>query len=194
MVNERPHPARLGRVLPHETHQAHSGADHPQAHNHRAADRKEQDRRRRLPRDRDDAADLSPLAAAVRRHAGRGSQTAEPTGAGERPAQEASGRSRAGGGHALAAGFCEAVGPRRGTPLSPENRRRAVAVLQERYRASERLACRVVGEHRSTQCNASKVTGIEAAKLRHLLREIAAEHTRWGPGWPTACCGGRTGR
>ncbi|MCP9792805.1 hypothetical protein KBZ20_13645, partial [Vulcanococcus limneticus Candia 3F8] len=32
-VNESPHPARLGRGLDHETHQAHSRADHPQAQN-----------------------------------------------------------------------------------------------------------------------------------------------------------------
>ncbi len=30
-MNESPHPARLGRGLDHETHQAHGGADHPQA-------------------------------------------------------------------------------------------------------------------------------------------------------------------
>jgi len=32
-VNESPHPARLGRGLHHETHQAYGGADHPQAEN-----------------------------------------------------------------------------------------------------------------------------------------------------------------
>lgn len=65
-VNESPHPARLGRGLHHETHQAHSGADHPQAQNRRAADRPGQDRRRCLPCHRGDAADLPPVAAAVR--------------------------------------------------------------------------------------------------------------------------------
>jgi hypothetical protein len=30
-VNESPQPAKLGQGLDHETHQAHSGADHPQA-------------------------------------------------------------------------------------------------------------------------------------------------------------------
>lgn len=37
-VNESPHPARLGRGLHRETHQAHSGADHPQDQNLLAAD------------------------------------------------------------------------------------------------------------------------------------------------------------
>jgi transposase InsO family protein len=53
-------------------------------------------------------------------------------------------------------------------------------VLQERYRASERLACRVVGQHRSTQRHPVKVVDLEETKLRHRLREIAAEHIRWG--------------
>lgn len=52
-------------------------------------------------------------------------------------------------------------------------------VLQERYGASERLVCRVVGQHRSTQRHGGKVTGIVEAKLRHRLRVIAAEHIRW---------------
>jgi putative transposase len=76
-----------------------------------------------------------------------------------------------------------------GKLLSPERRRRAVAVLRERYRASERHVCRVVGEHRSTQRHGGKVVDIEQAKLRHRLREIAAArqsspcgatHIRWG--------------
>jgi len=36
-VNESLHPARLGRGHHHETHQAHSGADHPQALARRAS-------------------------------------------------------------------------------------------------------------------------------------------------------------
>jgi hypothetical protein len=76
-VNESSHPARLGRGLEHETHLAHSRADHPQAQNGRAADRPGQDRRRRLLRDRGDATDLPPLTAAVRWHEGPlGSQVA----------------------------------------------------------------------------------------------------------------------
>ena len=171
-VNESLQPARLGRGLHHETHQAYSGADHPQAQDRRAADRPGQDRRRRLPRDRGDAAHLSPLAPAVRRHAGRGSQTANSAGEGERPAQKASGRSRVGEGNAQ--------GSRRGKLLSPVRRRRAVTVLQERYRASERFVCRVVGQHRSTQRHGGKAIDLEEAKLRQRLREIAADHIRWG--------------
>jgi putative transposase len=37
-----------------------------------------------------------------------------------------------------------------GKILTPKRRRRAVCVLQERFGVSERRACRVVGQHRST--------------------------------------------
>jgi putative transposase len=50
----------------------------------------------------------------------------------------------------------------------------------ERYRASECHVCRVVGQHRSTQRHGGKVVDIEETKLRHRLREIAAEHIRRG--------------
>ena len=58
----------------------------------------------------------------------------------------------------------------------------------------ERFACRVVGQHRSTQRHSIKVVDIEEAKLRRRLREFAAEPIRWGrrmgylllrrKGWP----------
>ena len=67
-----------------------------------------------------------------------------------------------------------------GKLLSPERRRKAVTVLQHRYRTSERYICRVVGQHRSTQRHGDKVVSIEEGKLRNRLREIAAEHIRWG--------------
>jgi hypothetical protein len=38
----------------------------------------------------------------------------------------------------------------------------------------------VVGQHRSSQRHVGKVVDLEEAKLRHRLREIAAEHIRWG--------------
>jgi len=37
-----------------------------------------------------------------------------------------------------------------------------------------------VGQHRSSQRHVGKVVDFEEAKLRHRLREIAAEHIRWG--------------
>jgi hypothetical protein len=38
----------------------------------------------------------------------------------------------------------------------------------------------VVGQHRSTQRHGGKVMDLEEAKLRRRLREIAADHIRWG--------------
>ena len=57
---------------------------------------------------------------------------------------------------------------------------RAVTVLQEPYRTSERWVCRVIGQHRSTQRRPAKVAWIEEGKLRYRFREIASEHIRWG--------------
>jgi len=87
-VNESPHPARLGQGLHHETNQAYGAADHPPAQNRRAVDRPGQDRRRGLSCHLSEAADLPPLAAAVRWDACRGTQAADPTGEGERPSEE----------------------------------------------------------------------------------------------------------
>ena len=191
-VNKSPQPARLSRGLDLETHQAHSRADHPQAQNRRAADRPEQDRRRRLLGHRSDAADLPPLETEVRRYAGRGGLAADPAGEGKRPAQKAFRRSGAGESHAQRP--CCAV--RRtlrcdGKLLSPERRRRAFVVLQEHYRASERLVCRVVGQHRSTQHHPGKVVSIEEEKLRHRLRRSLLSSSVGAGGLPTACSGSR---
>jgi hypothetical protein len=59
----------------------------------------------------------------------------------------------------------------------PERCCRAVTVMEERYWASERFICRVVVQHRSTQLHPPKVVSLEEGKLRHRLREIAADHT-----------------
>jgi putative transposase len=48
------------------------------------------------------------------------------------------------------------------------------------FRVSERYACRVVGQHRSTHRHQGEVVDIEEAKLRRRLGEIAGEHIRWG--------------
>ena len=75
---------------------------------------------------------------------------------------------------------CEAVGACRGRLLSPERRRKAVAVLQERFRASQRRACRLVGQNRTTQRRPVPVATIEEQKLRRRIRELARRHVRWG--------------
>jgi len=84
-VNESLYPGRVVRGVHHETQQAEGGVDRPRAQSRRAADRPGQNRRRGLPCHRSDAADLQPLAAAVQRHEGRGTQAADSAAEGERP-------------------------------------------------------------------------------------------------------------
>lgn len=57
-------------------------------------------------------------------------------------------------------------------------------VLQERFGVSERRACRVVGQHRSTQRMQPRSVSIEEQRLAARLRHIAGEHPGWG--WKTA--------
>jgi putative transposase len=68
--------------------------------------------------------------------------------------------------------------------LTPGRRRRAVGTLQERFGVSERRACRVAGQHRSTQRKQPLPPRDEDERLASRLREIAGEHPRWG--WKTA--------
>jgi transposase InsO family protein len=57
-------------------------------------------------------------------------------------------------------------------------------VLTQRFGVSERRACGVTGQHRSTQRLAARAMPDEEAKLRRVLRAIARAHPRWG--WKTA--------
>ena len=56
--------------------------------------------------------------------------------------------------------------------------------LTERFGVSERRACLVAGQWRSTQRLACRPMPDEEDKLRRRLRDIAREHPRWG--WKTA--------
>ncbi len=53
-------------------------------------------------------------------------------------------------------------------------------VLCDRFGVSERRACRVVGQNRSTQRKACRPRPAEEDKLRRRLRAIARAHPRWG--------------
>lgn len=68
--------------------------------------------------------------------------------------------------------------------MTPGRRRRAVGTLQERFGVSERRACRVAGQHRSTQRKQRLPPRAEDERLAGRLREIAGDHPRWG--WKTA--------
>ena len=64
--------------------------------------------------------------------------------------------------------------------VTPDRRRRVVVVLRERFGVSERRACRVVGQHRSTQRRPARPMPTEDEKLRRRLRRFARRHPRLG--------------
>ena len=61
--------------------------------------------------------------------------------------------------------------------MSPSRRRDVVRMLQDRLGVSERRACRIVRQRRSTQ---RTVPTRRADHLRRALREISRDHPRWG--------------
>jgi putative transposase len=63
--------------------------------------------------------------------------------------------------------------------VSPERRRRAVKHLQDRFRASERRACRLTSQHRSSQRYRRRRVPDELL-LRERLRLLARRHPRYG--------------
>ena len=63
--------------------------------------------------------------------------------------------------------------------VSPARRRDAVAYLMRRHRVSERRACMLVGQHRSTQRYELLVPDLEV-KLVAAMNALAAAHPRYG--------------
>ena len=63
--------------------------------------------------------------------------------------------------------------------VSPARRRDAARYLQRRHRVSERRACRVVGQHRSTQ-RYQRLPAEYELRLVARMNELAAAHPRWG--------------
>lgn len=53
-------------------------------------------------------------------------------------------------------------------------------VLQDRFRVSQRRACRLTGQNRNTQRRPIPLADIEEQKLRSRIRELARSHVRWG--------------
>jgi hypothetical protein len=53
-------------------------------------------------------------------------------------------------------------------------------VLQDRFRVSQRRACRLAGQNRNTQRRPVPLADIEEQKLRSRIRELARSHVRWG--------------
>ena len=149
----------------------HPRADHPQAPGGRADAR----RGRRDPRGgqgpRGLRADLPPLASAIRRHEGRRRQGASRAAARERLLEA----------HRRRQGTRERrpEGDRQGKLVSPARRRRAVRMLCDRLSLSERRACQIAGQHRSTQRHEPTQAQDDAA-LRARLRELSRDRPRWG--------------
>ncbi len=63
--------------------------------------------------------------------------------------------------------------------VGPPQRRRAVELLWERLGVSQRRACQIVGQHRSTQRYALAEADPDR-DLRAELRKFAKDHSRWG--------------
>lgn len=64
--------------------------------------------------------------------------------------------------------------------VGPDRRRVVVSRLQDEFRVSQRRACRVVGQHRSTQRRLKQSPSNDEQALRGRLRQIGRDHPRWG--------------
>ncbi len=76
--------------------------------------------------------------------------------------------------------------------MSPARRRRAHRMLCDRLSLSERRACQIAGQHRSTQRHEPSRAPDDAA-LRARLRSLSAERPRWGYRCAHARCSRRDG-
>ena len=100
-----------------------------------------------------------------RREAPEGARTREPAPEADRRRQGARDR--------------RVAGDRGGKLLSPSQRRQAVHMLCDRKGFSQRRACQIVGQHRSTQRHQSQDPDPDK-DLRTELRAFARRHPRWG--------------
>ena len=116
-------------------------------------------------------ADVLPVEAGVRRDEGEPGTAPEGARAGERAPEASSG--------GLDTGQADPGGSVQGKLLSPERRRRCVAGVRQQLGASERRACRVLGQPRTTQRRARKVASEEGA-LRGDIVRLASRFGRYG--------------
>src|SRR5437879_746218 len=119
----------------------------------------------------DQRPDLLPLADQVRRVEGGRGAAVEGLGAGERAVEED--RGRAGVGHLAAQGSAA------GKLVSPARRRDAVRFLVGKRRVSERRACQLIGQHRSTQRYLPQPPELELRLVKR-MNELAVLHPRYG--------------
>ena len=127
-----------------------------------------------MQEDLSDGADVLAVAQRVRRAAAGSGQAVEGVGEGKRPAEEVGGGS--------VAGQSDSEGSVLGKLLSPAKRRRAVNEVRERLgekRVSERRACRVLGQARSTQ-RRERVVAEDEPRLVGRMVDLASEYGRYG--------------
>ena len=76
--------------------------------------------------------------------------------------------------------------------MSPARRRQAVTHLQQVFGVSQRWACQLVGQHRSTQRHQLVEPDPDRA-LRQQLRSFSRAHPRWATAAPMPSSLGRAG-
>jgi len=64
--------------------------------------------------------------------------------------------------------------------VTPNRRRQAVIRLEDEFGVSQRRACKVVGQHRSTQRHPAPTPPDDEAQIREELRAFAKRRPRWG--------------
>ena len=116
-------------------------------------------------------ADLLPMAEGVRELTSGSGEATEGTGTGEWPTEEVGSRS--------GVGPCDSEGDILGKLLSPPRRRQAVKHVCQAMGVSERRACRVVGQNRSTQRHRTLAPQDEPSLVTRTL-QLAGEYGRYG--------------
>ena len=154
-----------------EKETSQSGADHPEIGRSGSSVNGGSKHRPGVPSPGDQRSNIPSLAQSIWRDEGRRSQAAKGTGKRECPAQEAGRRFDAGQGDIKGAGG--------GKLLSPVRRKKAVEHVEELFPVSERRACQVTGQHRSTQRYQRKTNGDEMALIKD-IHELVGRHPRYG--------------
>src|SRR5918911_1929314 len=148
-----------------------AGADHPKAPAGRGQARLRLHRARGGQGSGRKRGHLPPLEEPLWRDELAGGQAPQGAGEGECSPKEAAGRK--------GVGHRPPKGGESGKLLSPARRRRAVEHLQQRFGVSERRACRVVGQPRSSQRYVSMKVGKDAALVERMLA-LSTENPRYG--------------
>src|SRR5664280_2796600 len=156
----------------HEAKASHPRTGDPKARRRREAAQPGPRRGRGLPATRDHPVDLAPLEESIRRHEGQRRQAPQGAGEAEHPTQAHRGQPGPRHRHVEVR--------RRGKILTPNRRRRVVVALEEEFGVSERRACVVIGQNRSTQRLSAPSPSENEEKLRAFLRDFAKRHPRWG--------------